>query len=70
MGKFILEYAQFRNGQFVAWIDGGEFETEEAARAHAKARGFAQEGEDYMISGPWNTTWDNQRAYLGGSVIP
>lgn len=48
---FVLEYAQFRNGRFVAWIDGGIFPSKEAAQAEAAARGLRKYGDDHLISG-------------------
>jgi len=47
---FTFEYAQNRNGRFVAWIEGGEFPTRQAALDHAKARGFKREGDDFIVS--------------------
>lgn len=47
---FLFEYAQFKNGQFVTFIDGGVFPTLDAARAHAISRGFICEGDDHLIS--------------------
>ena len=47
---FTLEYAQFRNRKFVAWIVGGVFPTRAAAEAEAKARGLTKPGDDHLIS--------------------
>lgn len=46
--KFFVEYAQFRNREFVSWIEVGVMTGEEVA-AWCKARGFRKEDR--------NDTW-------------
>ncbi len=40
----------FNNGRFVAWIEGGDFDTLEAAQKEAEARGLRAEGDDHIIN--------------------
>ena len=73
MSLFFLEYAQKRNGEFAAWIDGGEFPTYAAALAMMPQGAVA--GEDFNISifqpteaqskypgMHWNIIWPEYRA--------
>lgn len=38
--RYLIEYAQFRNGEFVAWQDGGLYESRELALKAGAARGY------------------------------
>jgi hypothetical protein len=48
---YILEYAQYRSGRFIGWVDCGEdFDSRIDAVEFARIRGLEHEGEDFLIT--------------------